>query len=239
MYSFTSNIRFSEVAPDRTLTLSSLINYFQDCSTFQSESLGVGFDYLEPIQRVWLLSAWQVVINRLPKLGEAVRVGTWATSFTPLTGDRNFILLDNQGEALAVANSVWVYADTVTGRPTRILPENIEAYETGDPYPMTYAPRKIPIPADFSEQEPITVTQAHLDYNKHVNNGQYIRMTETFLPENFSVGEFRADYRRSALLHDMIHPLVTITENTCTVVLADADHKPYTTVQFIRKGTSL
>ena len=239
MYSFTSNIRFSEVAPDRTLTISSLINYFQDCSTFQSEALGVGFDYLEPLHRVWLLSAWQVVIYRLPKLGDFVRIGTWAHAFSPLTGDRNFILLDEQGETLAVANSVWVYADTQTGWPTKILPENIAAYETAAPYPMEYAPRKISLPKDYSEQDAILVTSAHLDYNRHVNNGQYIRMAESFLPEGFEVGEFRADYRKSALLHDSIHPLVTIGETTCTVVLADAEHKPYTTVQFIRKGTTL
>lgn len=235
MFSFTSNIRFSETDPDRFLTLSSLINYFQDCSTFQSESLGVGFDYLAKRNRVWLLSAWQVVIYRMPRFGEFVRIGTWATGFSALTGDRNFILQDEQGQTLAVANSIWVYADTDTGRPAKIVPEEITLYETGDPYPMELAPRKIPIPADYEEKEFFTVTQSHLDYNQHVNNGQYIRMAESFLPSDFLVGEFRADYRKSALLHDEIHPLVTLTEDTCTVVLADATHKPYTTVQFIRK----
>lgn len=239
MYTFTSNIRFSEVNPERILTLSSLINYFQDCSTFQSEVLGVGFDYLEPLHRVWLLSAWQVVINRLPKLGEPVVIGTWAHAFSPLTGDRNFILQSEQGETLAVANSTWVYADTQTGRPTKILPENISAYETADPYPMEYAPRKIPLPKEYRVEDPILVTQAHLDYNQHVNNGQYIRLAESFLPTDFCVGEFRADYRKSALLHDTMYPLVSVGDNTCTVVLADAEHKPYTTVQFIRKGTTI
>lgn len=91
----------------------------------------------------------------------------------------------------------------------------------------------------FSLKDSIPVTAAHLDYNRHVNNGQYIRMAENFLPDDFEVGEFRADYRKSALLHDVIYPLVTLEENICTVVLADADHKPYTTVQFIRKGFTL
>jgi len=235
MYSFTSHIRFSETDPERRLTLSSLIDYFQDCSTFQSESLGVGFDYLEPLHRVWLLSAWQVIIYRLPSLGEAVRIGTWATTFSPLTGDRNFILQDAQGEPLAVANSIWVYADTLTGRPTKIRPEDITAYETAAPYPMEIAPRKIPIPDTLEEKVPFMVTQSHLDYNRHVNNGQYIHMAESYLPDNFPVGEFRADYRKSAVLQDEIHPLISITEDTCTVVLADAGYKPYATVQFIRK----
>ena len=61
-------------------------------------------------------------------------------------------------------------------------------------------------------------------------------MAEDYLPAGFEVGEFRAEYKKSAKLQDEIHPLVTVTESTCTVVLADADYKPYTTVHFIRKG---
>lgn len=41
-YFFTSRIRYSEIGEDGNLTLPGLINYFQDCSTFQSEAIGEG-----------------------------------------------------------------------------------------------------------------------------------------------------------------------------------------------------
>ena len=41
MYSFTSRIRFSEVDTHLNLTLGSVIDYFQDCSTFHSEAVGM------------------------------------------------------------------------------------------------------------------------------------------------------------------------------------------------------
>ena len=235
MFSFTSKIRFSETDPDRTLTLASLINYFQDCSTFQSESIGRGFDFLEPLHRVWMLSSWQVLINRLPKLGEPVLIGTWANDFSTLFGGRNFILQDEHGETLAVANSIWILADTKTGRPVKITEDFAEGYETDEPYPMEYAPRKIPVPKEFTEEAPFAINQSHLDYNQHVNNGQYIRMAETYLPADFPVAEFRAEYRKAALLGNVIHPFVTITNDSCTVVLADETHAPYATVQFLRR----
>ncbi len=235
MFSFTSKIRFSETDTNRTLTLSSLINYFQDCSTFQSESIGRGFDFLEPLHRVWMLSSWQVLINRLPKLGDPVLIGTWANDFSALFGGRNFILQDKNGETLAVANSIWILADTQTGRPVKITDEFAEGYEVGAPYPMEYAPRKIPIPKEFSEELPFTINQSHLDYNHHVNNGQYVRMAETYLPADFPAAEFRAEYRKAALLGNVIHPFVTITKDSCTVVLADEKHTPYATVQFLRR----
>ena len=235
MYSFTSNIRFSETAPDRTLTLSALINYFQDCSTFQSEAIGRGFDYLEPRHRVWMLSSWQVVIHRLPSLGEPVQIGTWANDFSSLFGGRNFLLLTEDGETLAVANSIWILADTQTGRPVKITEEFAEGYETEAPYPMEQAPRKIPVPKEFETELPFVINQSHLDYNKHVNNGQYIRMAEAYLPAGFPVAEFRAEYRKAARLGDTMHPFVTITDEACTVVLADETHAPYATVQFFRR----
>lgn len=236
MYSFSSNIRFSEVDADKTLTITSLINYFQDCTIFHSESLHAGFEYLEPLHKAWVLGSWQVVIHRLPKFGETVQVGTWPYGFTSLSGDRNFVLLNEQGEPLVVANSFWVFTDTQTGRPSKLDPDYVSMYPMEPAYDMEYAPRKIALPEEFTEEASFPVTRHHLDSNHHVNNAQYIRMAEDYLPEGFTVGEFRAEYKKSALLHDVIHPLVTITGDTCTVVLADAAHKPYTIVQFIRKG---
>ena len=54
-YSFDSRVRYSEIGEDKKLTLNSIINYFQDCSTFHSESAGVGMEFLADKQQVWVL----------------------------------------------------------------------------------------------------------------------------------------------------------------------------------------
>ena len=41
-YTTEGRIRFSEVDHTRRITLPGIVNYFQDCSTFQSEDLGLG-----------------------------------------------------------------------------------------------------------------------------------------------------------------------------------------------------
>ena len=46
MYTFDSRVRYSEIGEDKKLTLYSLLNYFQDCTTFHSESLGRGMEVL-------------------------------------------------------------------------------------------------------------------------------------------------------------------------------------------------
>ena len=139
MYSFDSFVRYSEVGEDKKLTLDGIINYFQDCSTFQSEELQVGVERLEALQRVWVLSSWQIVIDRYPALCEKIRISTWPYQFQGFLGWRNFTMTDGDGKLLAWANSLWTFLDTQTGRPARV-PEEIEkAYTLEEKLDMEYA----------------------------------------------------------------------------------------------------
>ena len=125
MYSFKSRVRYSEVGEDKKLSLNGIINYFQDCSTFQSEMLNNGVERLEELHRVWVLSSWQIVIERYPKLCEEIEIGTWPYYFKNFAGYRNFTMRDQEGKLIAYANSLWSFLDTDTGLPTRV-PEDIE-----------------------------------------------------------------------------------------------------------------
>ena len=66
MYQYRSRVRYSECSADSTITLSALVNYLQDCCTFQSEDLGIGVAYQKEIHCAWVLSSWQIVIEKLP-----------------------------------------------------------------------------------------------------------------------------------------------------------------------------
>ena len=106
IYSFDTRIRFSEIDENGFLRFDNFINYFQDCSTFQSEDLGIGVEYLRKMERVWVVSFWQVDINKYPRLGDKVTVGTFAYDFKSFLGYRNFFMQDENGEDPAKANSI-------------------------------------------------------------------------------------------------------------------------------------
>ena len=86
MYKFSSRIRYSEVDSKGILSLESLLDYFQDCSTFHSEDVGVGLGYLKERHLAWVLSAWQIVVDRYPRLCEEVRIGTAPYGFKGFFG---------------------------------------------------------------------------------------------------------------------------------------------------------
>ncbi len=70
MYQFKSRVRFSEVDSQLHMTLPSIINYFQDCSTFHSDSIGYGIEVMMEQGYAWILSSWQIIINRYPSSGK-------------------------------------------------------------------------------------------------------------------------------------------------------------------------
>ena len=127
-FSFDSRIRYSEVDSSCRLSLTGLTNYFQDCSVFHSQSHDVGIRFLADNHIAWVLSSWQICINRLPLLNEQVKISTWAYGMKAFYGYRNFTLEDAGGSTLAYANSVWVLVDTRTGRPVKVPQEFADTY---------------------------------------------------------------------------------------------------------------
>ena len=234
MYSFISRIRYSEVNAQKNLTISGIIDYFQDCSTFHSEDLGVGLEYLERQNKVWVITNWHLKIKRLPHLGEKITISTWPYSFNTLLGYRSFTMTDANGELVAAANSIWVLMDTNTLRPVRTDSIAIEKYVLSEAFPMEDSPRKLDVPHQHIKRESFPVIKSNLDTNYHVNNGQYIKMAMEFLPADFIYQDVLVEYKKSAFLGDTICPLVSLTEGKCTIVLADTDSVPYCILEFRR-----
>lgn len=231
MYEFGGRVRYSEIDHTGKMTLPALINYFQDCSTFHSEEVGLGMGRLKADRKAWVLSYWQVIVERYPELGERIVTGTFPTEFKGLYGNRNFYMKDEQGKQLACANSIWVFMDLEKGRPTRPEKEHIEPYGTEEPLDMPYEGRKILMPEECEDMEPFPVRRYHIDTNEHVNNCQYVQMALEMLPREMSAGQLRVDYKKSAVLGDIIYPKVSREAERTVVELCDAEGKPYAVVE--------
>ena len=236
-YSFSGRVRYSEIGENGLLTLPGILNYFQDCSTFQSEEVGLGIDILKEWKRIWVLSAWQVIVERYPYMGEEIRISTWAYGFRGFMGMRNFTMETEGGERLAYANTFWTYINAENGLPVRLEAKDTEGYigkegKFETKLEMNYAPRKIVIPEKCENQESFTVQKHHLDTNHHVNNSQYVQMAMDYLPEGFQIRQMRAEYKQQARLNDIIYPSRATNEEKITILLNDQKGEPYAIVEF-------
>ena len=233
MYSFESRLRYSEVDRSRRLTVEKLIDYFQDCTTFQSEGLGVGLDYMQERHIAWVINYWQISLARRPAMGEQVVIGTIPYEFKAIMGMRNFWMDTAEGERLAVANSVWTLLDMEEMKLLRIPEEISGKYELSPKLEMDYSPRKIAVPKTGGETlEEITVRLHHLDTNQHMNNAQYVHFAAMYLPADAEVTELRVEYKRQAMLGDHIIPVLYRTaDNILLVSMNGTDGQPYAVVE--------
>ena len=234
MYHFDTRVRFSETDKERKLTLEAIVDYFQDCSTFQTEELGVGFSYLLPKNLTWVLSYWQIVVEEYPALGEEISICTIPYDFRGFFGKRNFFI-EKEGKRIAKADSLWTLLNMEKMFPEKIAEEISSAYPKEEKIEMEYLPRKITISGVEEAKDTLVISKHHLDCNNHVNNGQYIKMASVYLPEDFVIHQMRAEYRNQAHLNDVIYPYTYSEDDKMIVCLCDEEKKPYVVVEFQKK----
>lgn len=252
MYSFTSHVRFSEVDESGRLSIPAIVDLLQNCSTFHSESLGVGPAHARACGKAWMISAWEIEVGERPPFNAEVRVSTWATSFRGVKATRDFTVCD-AGDAtgeqpLVRATSTWFMFDASAGRPIRLPEDEVAPYlpdiEHDSPLAMPKIPRKLAVEGAALDAAPVTVTGAHLDTNHHVNNAQYVSMALGALEELGLSAAYDSSaeaplwldvhYSAAAKLGDVVHPLVYQADDMTTVALDDAAASPYAIVRLHR-----
>ena len=235
MYDFTGRIRFSETDASGRLSLAGLLDYFQDCATLHSHDAELSVAELRRRRTVWVLSAWQVIITRMPEMGERVRCVTNPYDVKGFLGFRNFVLETEEAERLSIANSVWTVIDPETGKPARIGEDVPGKYGLGPALEMSYAPRKIKVEGDpmpDPSPAPVTVFGHMLDTNGHMNNAHYVTLAEDCLPGPISCRQLRVEYKSPARGGDLIFPKIYAVGEKRIVVLSDGGGKPYAVVEF-------
>ena len=243
MYEFHERVRYSETDENENATILSVVNDLQDCSTFHSEEVGLTVQRLREMKRAWLLSYWDIYIDRMPRLCERITIGTSPHAYRGVLAHRNFWIKDEAGVYLLRADSLWFCYDTERMRPVKITEDMLMPFgEMQDVLQLPASERRITEPKELTEAPAILVQPHHIDSNHHVNNAQYIALADEVLTQqrgdaqHFSAGRIRAEYRKSAVLGDtMIPKYGTSEEGGIVVSLQSPAGEVYCNVEFIRK----
>lgn len=241
MYTLDARVRYSECDEQGNLSLLALVNYLQDCTTFHSESIGRGVEYMKERGIAWLIATWQIEIDRLPRFCDQITVGTWCHSMSRTLASRNFVIRDEAGNDLVRADSQWFIYDFVAGRPQRISDDQLVYLADEPPLPMPRTLRKIALPGEGTKAPQIVVGEQHLDSNRHVNNAQYLGMARSAIAATggglatSDLGRICVQYRRQAVLGDVIAPIVHADGTARVVSLADPEGDPFAIVRLERR----
>ena len=168
-------VRAYEVDINGVANLASLCNYLQEAAGNHAEKLHVSIDDLGKDNKTWVLSRLRLSITKQPRLGQTFTVRTWPSGTDRLFTTRDFEILDDDGQPLVKATSVWLVIDRTTRRPYRLPESVVNLIRPDTPRALTIdLHQQLPEPDQTVRSAELIARRSDLDINGHVNNVHYI-----------------------------------------------------------------
>lgn len=209
MYSLNYKVTTSTCDSEGKLKLYSALQMMQDCSEMWIDSEPQVKDYFARENMAQLLASRQVEIVRVPDFKEELTVTTSVYGMKPMFGFRNTFIYDAEGKPCYRTWSMGAFVDKANGKLKRVDDTVAGSLLIEPQLEMNYKDRRIILPKTEGEVlEPVKVMRSDIDYNKHLNNANYVRMAMELLPEDFEIKGLRVEYRVAAKLGDMLVPTI-------------------------------
>ncbi|MBR7051365.1 MAG: hypothetical protein IKI44_00030 [Bacteroidaceae bacterium] len=206
------------------LKLCSALQMMQDCSEMWIDSETGVKCYFAEQHMAQLLATRQVEIVRVPEYKEELTVTTSVYGMKPMFGFRNTFIYDAEGKPCYKTWSMGAFVDKSAGKLKRVDDATMASMSLEPQLEMDYKDRRIILPKEDGEVlEPVKVLRADIDYDRHVNNANYVRMAMELLPEGFDVKGLRVEYRVAAKLGDTLIPTLYHTGAALIVSLSIGD----------------
>ena len=219
MYSLKYKVTTSTCDSEGRLKLYSALQMMQDCSEMWIDSEPAVKRYFSEQNMAQLLATRQVEVIRVPEYKEELTVTSTVYGMKPMFGFRNTFIYDAAGKPCYKTWSMGAFVDRATGRLKKVDAATIDSMALEPQLDMNYKDRRIALPKEGGEiLEPIKVLRADIDYNKHLNNANYVRMAMELLPEEFVISGLRVEYRVAAKLGDSLVP--TVYKNGKTIIIS-------------------
>ncbi|MBR6804634.1 MAG: hypothetical protein IKM57_06995, partial [Paludibacteraceae bacterium] len=150
----------------------------------------------------------------------------------PMFGFRNTVIRDADGNPCYTTWSMGAFVDMSTGKLSRIPAEVLATMNLDPQVEMEYKDRRVFMPKEgVVACEPYKVMKNDIDYNKHVNNANYVRIAQEFLPDGWDVKSMRVEFRIPAKMGDTL-AIDTAEENGKFYVDIKVDGNSSTLVEF-------
>ena len=221
MYSLNYKVTTSTCDSEGRLKLYSALQMMQDCSEMWIDSEPGVKQYFAEQNMAQLLASRQVEVIRVPEYKEELTVTTSVYGMKPMFWFRNTFIYDAAGKPCYRTWSMGAFVDKSNGKLKRVDDETIASMTLEPQLEMEYKDRRIILPKEGGTTlDPIRVLRADIDYNKHLNNANYIRMAMELLPEDFEVKGLRVEYRVAAKLGDQLIPAIYTIDGGIIVSLS-------------------
>ncbi|KAB1999452.1 hypothetical protein ES319_D12G162900v1 [Gossypium barbadense] len=222
-YRQTVVVRSYEVGPDKTATLESLLNLFQETALnhmWMSGLLSNGFGATHGMMRnnlIWVVSRMHVQVDHYPIWGEVIEIDTWVGASGKNGMRRDWVIRSQaSGSTYARATSTWVMMNEQTRRLSKMPDEvrdEISPWFIQKQAINEAVPDKIVKLDDKAKHvnSDLKPKRSDLDMNQHVNNVKYVRWMLETIPDKFlerhQLSSIILEYRRECGSSEVVQSL--------------------------------
>jgi len=221
MFTLTNKVTTSNCDQNGRLKFFSALQMMQDCSEMWIDSEPAVKKYFEKNNMTQLLASRQVEVIRVPSYKEDLEVTTSVYGMKAMFGFRNTFIYDAQGKPCYRTWSQGAFVDKTTGHLAKVSDDVVADMKLDEQKPMMYLDRRVILPKGIEtvEHSPVEVMRNDIDYNKHMNNANYVRIAMELLPHDFEVDGFRVEYKIAARLGQLLVPTTVETDKAFYVQL--------------------
>lgn len=166
------------------VNLAMLVNAMLMGSEHQLDQAGAGMEALLAHGLGWVITQYELTIEKMPPVESRVLLGTQARSYNKLMTYRDYWLATPAGQRLATMRGAWVMMDLTTRKLAPILPEFPEKVGAQfDTHVQRF--KRLPKLTQIDVDVPYRVRYFDIDGNGHVNNVHYFEWMEDSLGAAF------------------------------------------------------
>lgn len=176
----------------KRLRPSAFLELAQEVAYLGADQLGFGYDVLAEHNVAWVLSRMHVHYDKAPVWKDRLVLNTWHKGQNRLFFDRDFHLVDQNGESMVRGTSSWLIINTETRRLARN--ETVETLfgegpqdtdnAIGEPCPKITFPKGVE-PEKVAEHR---VAYSDVDMIGHANNTRYLDWAMDCIEDEITYG---------------------------------------------------
>lgn len=216
--------------------ISSIINYFCDIGSKQSEELGVGIEYLTEKRLAYVFYRYDINVKRYPKYGEKIKVRTMAKSFKKFYASRAYEIYDENNEKIVDGEGIFLLINIDKRKAVRIPEDQYIAYGVDIENCPDIKVTKLEKLTKEMDRNNFKVRYGDIDSNMHVNNVKYVEWAIESLPldivSNYELKELSVVFEKECRYGTEISASYEIRKNEDGVVIlhkiADIEGKELT-----------
>lgn len=160
------------------LMMGHLGNHMLNAADFHSNDRGYGMNYLNTVNKTWVLSRLAIEMQDMPMAYDRFKVETWVEGAMKYFTSRNFKMSSADGSKVyGYGRSIWAMIDTETRQPCDIYSIHnglIDKYVEKDKEAPILPSSRVKIPADATLVRSIDTYYNDVDVNGHINSVKYI-----------------------------------------------------------------